>query len=205
MIIDLSTLSPSRVYFTMIQTLIPRPIAWVLSDNGNEDNFNLAPFSYFNGVCSDPPLIMLSIGFKPDGSLKDTRKNIFERKEFVVHIAHRELAPKVTASSEAFAHGDSEIQRLGLETVPFGEHRLPRLKDCRVAYYCERYQMLDIGNEPQAMILGLVKSVYIDDSVAVLDEKNRLTVDAKKIDPLSRLGGEDYGLFGETITIKRPK
>ena len=65
--------------------------------------------------------------------------------------------------------------------------------------------MLDIGNEPQAMILGLVKSVYIDDSVAVLDEKNRLTVDAKKIDPLSRLGGEDYGLFGETITIKRPK
>ena len=79
---DLSELSPNRVYYTMIQTLVPRPIAWVLTDNGN-DSFNLAPFSYFNGVASDPPLLMISVGKKPDGTLKDTRTNIIERNEFV--------------------------------------------------------------------------------------------------------------------------
>ena len=71
MILDLSALQPAQVYFQMIQTLVPRPIAWVLSEIEN-DKYNLAPFSYFNAVCSDPPLIMLSVGKKPDGSFKDT-------------------------------------------------------------------------------------------------------------------------------------
>ena len=85
MYLDLSQLSASQVYFTMTQTLIPRPIAWVLSDNGN-DSLNLAPFSYFNAVSSDPPLIMLSVGFKPDGTHKDTAINIEQRKDFIVHL-----------------------------------------------------------------------------------------------------------------------
>lgn len=203
MLIDLSALSPSRVYFTLIQTLIPRPVAWVLSDNGDA-SFNLAPFSYFNGVCSDPPLIMLSIGRKPDGQLKDTRRNIFERKQFVVHIAHRELAAEVTESSRVLPFGESEQQRLGLETVPFGDFSVPRLAACRVAYACERYQILEVGNEPQALILGLVKAVYIDDAIAREDSKGRLSVDAKALDPIARLGGDDYSMLGDTFTIKRP-
>ena len=67
MILDLSELKPAQVYFQMIQTLVPRPIAWVLSEI-EQNKYNLAPFSYFNAVCSDPPLIMLSVGKKPDGS-----------------------------------------------------------------------------------------------------------------------------------------
>ena len=69
MIVELHSLTPAQVYLHMIQVLVPRPIAWVLSENAS-GSFNLAPFSYFNAVCSDPPLIMLSVGKKPDGSFK---------------------------------------------------------------------------------------------------------------------------------------
>jgi flavin reductase (DIM6/NTAB) family NADH-FMN oxidoreductase RutF len=203
MIIDLSELSPSRVYYTMIQTLVPRPIAWVLSDNGN-DSLNLAPFSYFQGVASDPPLIMLSIGKKPDGTLKDTRVNIIERDEFVVHIAHREMAESVTESSRVLAAGESELDKIGLATVPFDGFRLPRLKDCRVAMACTRYRVEDI-TDTQALILGEVKAIYVDDSVVTKDGKGRAKIHADKIDPLTRLGGNEYGLMGGVIDVPRPK
>ncbi|MDY0006079.1 MAG: flavin reductase family protein [Spongiibacteraceae bacterium] len=204
MLIDFSALSPSRIYFTMIQTLLPRPIAWVLSDSG-AGRFNLAPFSYFNGVSSDPPLIMLSIGHKPDGDIKDTRRNIIERSHFVVHIPHRELAEAVTESSRVLAFGESELQRLALATVAFGDFPLPRLADCRIAYACECHQVIEVGDAPQALVLGLVKAVYIDDRIATLSDSGRLQVDPLALDPLARLGGDDYGLLGGTVTIKRPR
>ena len=67
MYISLDQLSPDKIYFTMTQVVIPRPVAWVLTDNGNH-TFNLAPYSYFNAICSEPPLILISAGKKPDGS-----------------------------------------------------------------------------------------------------------------------------------------
>ncbi len=204
MYFDLSQLTPGQVYVRMIQTLIPRPIAWVLSENA-DGGFNLAPFSYFNAVCSDPPLIMLSLGKKPDGSPKDTRVNIERRSRFVIHIAHKEQAEALTASSATLPAGDSELERLGLETVPFEDFGLPRLADCRVAYACERYRIEEIGGTPQSLILGLVKAIYVDDAVTREDDKGRIQVDAKGIDPLGRLGADQYISFGELIRVPRPK
>ncbi|MGK0498748.1 MAG: flavin reductase (DIM6/NTAB) family NADH-FMN oxidoreductase RutF [Oceanicoccus sp.] len=203
MLFDLETLSANRTYFTMIQTLVPRPVAWVLSDNGN-DSFNLAPFSYFSGVASDPPLVMISVGKKPDGSLKDTRANIIERNEFVIHIPHREMAEFVTESSRVLPAGVSELDGVSLPTTAFGEFRLPRLKDCRVAMACERYRVEDITTS-QAMILGRVKAVYVDDAVTTEDENGRIKIHSDKIDPITRLGGDEYGLLGDIITVPRPR
>ena len=203
MLLDLTDMSPGRVYFTMIQTLIPRPVAWVLSDNGN-DSFNLAPFSYFNGVASDPPMIMLSIGRKPEGEIKDTRRNIIERNEFVVHIAHREQAPLVTETSRVLPAGESELANVELELTAFGDFRLPRIADCRVAMACERYRVEDI-TPTQALILATVKAIYVDDSVTTEDDKGRTKIHADRIDPITRLGGDEYGLFGGIINVPRPK
>jgi flavin reductase (DIM6/NTAB) family NADH-FMN oxidoreductase RutF len=175
----------------------------VLSDNGN-DSLNLAPFSYFSGVSSDPPLIMLSIGKKPDGSPKDTRVNILERSHFVVHIPHSEQVEQVTESSRVLAAGESELDHLALETVEFGDFSLPRLKDCRVAMACERYRVEDITAN-QAMILGSVKAIYVDDAVITEDAKGRAKIHADKIDPIARLGGDEYGLFGKVVSVPRPK
>ena len=204
MLIDLDTLSPNRVYHTLIQSVVPRPIAWVLSANA-DGGHNLAPFSYFNTVCSDPPLLMLSIGKKSTGAEKDTRRNIIERDAFVVHIAHAGQAHLVSESSAELAADDSELQRLQLPTVPFGEHPVPRLRDCRIAFACERYQVIELGPLPQAMILGRVRSVYIDDAIAEEDDHGRLKIDIARLDPLARLGGDQYATLGALLDIPRPR
>ena len=154
MILDLSELKPAQVYFHMIQTLIPRPIAWVLSEI-ERDKYNLAPFSYFSAVCSDPPLIMLSVGKKPDCSFKDTRVNIEQRKDFVVHIAHREVMDELNQSSATLAADISELDQIGIETTAFEGSRLPRIKACKIAYSCECYQIHELGSTPQSIIYGL--------------------------------------------------
>lgn len=204
MIIDLSDLKPAQVYFHMIQTLIPRPIAWVLSEI-EHGKYNLAPFSYFNAVCSDPPLIMLSIGKKPDGSYKDTRVNIEQRKDFVAHIAHRELLEDLNESSATLDARESELTRLGLETAAFAGSRLPRLRACKIAYACECYQIHELGSTPQSIIYGKVNQIYIDDEITSTNAKGHLQVHADKLAPIARLGANEYMSFGDIIRLKRPQ
>ena len=204
MILDLSQLKPAQVYFHMIQTLVPRPIAWVLSEI-EQDRYNLAPFSYFNAVCSDPPLIMLSVGKKPDGSFKDTRVNIERRKDFVVHIAHREVLDDLNQSSATLDADISELDQLGIETTAFEGSRLPRIKACRIACACECYQIHELGSTPQSIIYGRVNHIYIDDDVTSTSEKGRLKVHAEKLGPIARLGADEYMSFGGVVRMTRPK
>ena len=204
MILDLSQLKPAQVYFHMIQTLIPRPIAWVLSEI-EDGKYNLAPFSYFNAVCSDPPLIMLSVGKKPDGSFKDTRVNIEQRRDFVVHIAHRDMLEDLNQSSATLDADISELDQLGIETTAFEGSRLPRIEACRIACACECYDIHELGSTPQSIIYGRVKHIYIDDGITSVNEKGRLKVHADRLAPVSRLGADEYMSFGEIISLARPK
>lgn len=204
MLIDFAELSPNRIYFSLIQTIIPRPIAWVLSKN-EDGGLNLAPFSYFNAVCSDPPLVMLSVGKKSDGAPKDTRENILQREAFVVHIPHVAQAAQVNATSRELPSSVSELAELGLETEPFGAFELPRLRACRAALACRRFQVIELGSLPQALILGRVEAIYLDDDIAAVDASGRLRIDAARLDPLSRLGGDDFSGLGEIFSIQRPR
>ncbi len=203
MIIDLDDLSASETYFAMTQAIVPRPIAWVLSEN-RADDYNLAPFSYFNAVCSDPPLIMLSLGKKPDGAPKDTRINIEARHSFVVHIASCDQIDALNASSATLPAGESEITHLGLELAEFPGSRLPRLADCRLAMACELYQVMELGPVPQALIFGRLTHLYAADDVAERDAKGRLKIHADRLNPLGRLGAREYFAGGEIITLPRP-
>ena len=202
--INLDDLSSTEVYYTMTQTLVPRPIAWALSENAS-GSYNLAPFSYFTAVCSNPPLIMISVGKKPDGSPKDTRANIEARGDFVVHIAGRDMMGKLNESSASLPAEVSEVEQLGLKTVPFGDFSLHRLEACRIAYACRLYEIKEIGNAPQTLIFGEVKKVYIDDVVCRKDEKGRAVIDTALLDPLARLGASEYAALGDIINLPRPK
>jgi flavin reductase (DIM6/NTAB) family NADH-FMN oxidoreductase RutF len=204
MILDLSALKPAQVYYQMIQTLVPRPIAWVLSEI-DKDKYNLAPFSYFNAVCSNPPLIMLSVGKKPDGSFKDTRVNIEQRRDFVVHIAHRDVLLELNESSATLNADISELDQLGIETTAFEGSRLPRIRACKVAYACECYDIHELGSTPQSVIYGRVNQMYIDDAITSMNDKGRLKVHAEKLSPIARLGADEYMGFGEVISLTRPK
>jgi flavin reductase (DIM6/NTAB) family NADH-FMN oxidoreductase RutF len=201
--LNLADMSSTQVYFTLTQTLIPRPIAWVLSENGN-DSLNLAPFSYFNAICSDPPLIMLSIGSKPDGNFKDTYTNIEQRDDFIVHIAGTDLVDAVNQSSITLPHGESELEQLDLELTSFENSRLPRILHCPVAYACKQFELQEIGNARQKLIFGEVTAIHIDDAVCERDDADRLKVDARKINPLLRLGAGEYASIGEVFSRKRP-
>lgn len=203
MVIDFKHLTANQAYFAIIQAVIPRPIAWVLSDSGN-GSFNLAPYSFFTGVCGDPPLIMLSIGRKPDGSRKDTWVNIEDRTDFVIHIAPSDLAPSLVASAATLPHGESELDASGLKTVAVPGWRLPRIIGPRLAMLCTRHAIHEVGNEQQGLILGQVQAMFVDDE-AGSQVGERLVIDPKKIDPLSRLGGSEYATLGEIQTHQRPR
>ncbi|QBQ55823.1 flavin reductase family protein [Nitrosococcus wardiae] len=201
--IELDNLSPKEVYFNLIQTLIPRPIAWVLSESAG-GSYNLAPFSYFTAVCSKPPLILISVGKKTDGTRKDSWVNIEERRDFVVHIAHLEMLEALNASSVTLPAEASEVEQLGLAVTPFPGSRLPRLQEARVAYGCECYEIQEIGSGPQALIFGRVRTLYVDDAICSSKE-GRVKVHADGLNPIGRLGANEYMKFGEIIALNRPK
>jgi flavin reductase (DIM6/NTAB) family NADH-FMN oxidoreductase RutF len=202
--INLAGRSASEVYAHVVQLIVPRPIAWVLSDH-EDGRFNLAPYSYFNAISGDPPLIMLSIGKKPDGKHKDTRVNIERRRDFVIHIPHRELLDAVNESSATLPASISEVEQLGMKVIPFAGSRLPRLEICRVALACVCYDIIEIGAAQQAVIFGRLDSIYIDDGLISLAPGGRIKVDAAKLNPLARLGANEYAALGEIIPRKRPE
>ncbi|WP_420271359.1 flavin reductase family protein, partial [Moritella viscosa] len=189
--LNFSDFSANQGYHLMTQTIIPRPIAWVLTDSGNA-SYNLAPFSYFTAVSSKPALLMISVGKKPSGDNKDTLTNILKNKKMVIHIASDDQADIVTQTAATLAHGESELANAGLTTTAFDDFSLPRLTQCDIAYGCELYDIKEIGDAPQTLIFVEIKQLYINDNVVSTDTKERLNIAADKIKPLARLGGGEY-------------
>jgi len=204
MIANLENLSANTIYHLMTQAVIPRPIAWVLTES-SEKNYNLAPFSYFTAVSSAPPILMFSVGKKPTGEIKDTAKNVIDNKKMVIHIAHEQQSKVVTESAATLPHGESELISTALETVEFEGFSLPRLKDCHIAFACTLYETKELGDVPQMLIFAEIQQIYINDDVIELDDKDRVKVLADKVKPLSRLGGAEYGSLGAIIRNVRPQ
>ena len=147
--ISFSELKSSQIYHLMIQTVVPRPIAWVLTKNIG-GSYNLAPFSYFNAISSAPPILMFStgkkMGEKEKGEKKDTWKNIEREGEFVVLIPSVAQAQAVSGTAKELAFGESEVTDLGLEMVDFTDG-WQRPKGSKVAYHCQLERILEIGKE----------------------------------------------------------
>ncbi len=206
--IDFSDMNGNQRYHLMTQVIVPRPIAWVLTDSRvdqPEPSYNLAPFSYFNAVSSEPPLVMISVGSKPSGEIKDTRANILSRKQCVIHIPSDSAASDVTKSAETLDHGDSEVSRLQLPLVDEDSWPLPRLQDCKIAMLSNLYDHKEIGPNKQAIIFCEIQKIYISDDIANRDDKDRVKVDASRLSPLSRLGSSEYAEMGKVFSLLRPK
>ena len=202
--LNFSDFSANQRYHLMTQTIIPRPIAWVLTDSGDA-SYNLAPFSYFTAVSSKPALLMISVGKKPNGDNKDTLTNILKNKKMVIHIASDDQADIVTQTAATLAHCESELANAGLTTTVFDDFQLPRLAQCDIAYGCELYEIKEIGDAPQTLIFVEIKQLYINDTVVSTDAKERLNIAADKIKPLARLGGGEYASITAPFSIQRPE
>lgn len=185
MIINFDDISKQEAFVLMTASIIPRPIAWVLSEN-IDGGLNIAPFSFFNAITSNPPLLMLSAGINPNGTPKDTLHNIRDRHQFVIHIVSLEQTHDMNQSAESHAPGVSEVEFLGLKTTRLEGFRLPRLADSRVAFACSLHDIHYVGNDPQALILAEIQKLYFDDAVVGEDTKGRIKIDAKQINPIAR-------------------
>lgn len=204
MIINFDTLSKQEAFMLMTASIIPRPIAWVLSEN-IDGGLNIAPFSFFNVITSNPPLLMISAGVNPDGTHKDTLYNIRDRHQMVIHIVSMDQIHDMNQSAETHKPGVSEVALLDLKTTSIEGFRLPRLADSKIAFACSLHDIHYVGNDPQAIVLAEIQTVYLDDAVTSKDAKGRLNIDAKQVNPVARMGPNQYVGLGELIRLQRPK
>ncbi|MFH1497225.1 MAG: flavin reductase family protein [Verrucomicrobiota bacterium] len=201
MLIDFASLEPKHAYARMVSLIIPRPIAWV-STISADGRTNLAPFSFFNGVTSNPPTLMFVPVNDRHGNKKDTVRNIEAVPEFVVHIVNGALAEKMNACAALLPYGESEFDAFDIASTPSDRVRAPRVADAPVAFECRLHSRLDVGEGPLAgnIIVGQILCAHVRDDV--LDDAG--LVDPLKLDPVARLGGESYSRLGELFAIKRP-
>lgn len=204
MLFSAQGMAPVEIYHLLTQVIIPRPVAWVLTANDAAgESLNLAPFSFFNVVCSDPPVLMLSIGTKTDGSLKDSCRNLLAHGDCVIHVGCESQAQAIADTARELPHGESELALIAQQLQPFEGVRLGRLDGAPVALACRLHRHLEVGNRPQHLLLVEVEQVWLDDRICRRDGKGRLRVDAALMRPLARLGGAEYAGLGERFRIER--
>jgi len=182
-------------YKLLIGCIVPRPIAFV-STVSTDGALNLAPFSFFNGVGSDPMTILFCPANKPDGSEKDTLRNCKPTDEggtgqFVVNAAIYEYRRAVAGAAEPLEHGESEFDLTGLNTTPSETVRPPRVAESPWAFECHTVQVIRTNPGRSAggnIVIGEVRHVYIRDDL--LNE--RFHIDPAALDAIGRMGGLGY-------------
>jgi flavin reductase (DIM6/NTAB) family NADH-FMN oxidoreductase RutF len=184
-------------YKLLSGSIVPRPIAFVTSMN-KEGIVNASPFSFFNTVASDPPLISISCLRKPGGIMKDTAKNITDSKEFVVHIVDETIIERVNQTSADYPPDKSEVEEVGFSLEPSVTVKVPGIKEAKIRLECRLYQWIPVGDAD--LLIGEVVSFFIQDEL--LHEGR---IDVSLLQPLSRLAGIHYAKIGETISIPRPE
>ena len=171
-------LSPTQIYKLMSQTVIPRPIAWIVTEDAGI--INAAPFSYFIPLSSNPPTVIVSIGHKEDGSPKDTLENIRNTKKATICFVDEANLEDMKNSAESLPHNQSEVETFDIETAKLLTDYPPIITSTKTAFFCEFFKELDIGGKTIPVILK-VNAQYIDD--AVIDEKENI-----KLDNIGRVG-----------------
>ena len=193
--IDPADMGAERIYRLMTGIVVPRPIAWV-SSLSSKGTLNLAPFSAFTFVSQKPPMLAISVGRKGD-NYKDTAHNILDTEEYVIHIADTPLMNAVHESSAEHPPDVSEVELLGLETLPCERVKVPRLAAAPVAMECVFRQCLEFGDARSRLIIGEVLMFHIRDGLM-----NNGKVETEALDPIARIGGPRYARLGDNVTLR---
>ena len=194
------TLSKKQNYKLLSGSIIPRPIAFVTSQD-KSGHLNAAPFSFFNIVNSAPPMIMIST-IRSEGKRKDTSVNIEETEEFVVHITDETIVKEVNKTAAPIERTSNELERTNLTCIDSELVSVPGILQAKIRMECKLNRIIPLGDpqEGSDLIIGEVVMFHIDDDVYFEDSK----IDAQALTAISRLAGHDYASLGETFTIVRP-
>ena len=201
MIYDPEKLTLQQTHKLMIGSIIPRPIALVATTSNEKIN-NIAPFSYFNGVCSNPPTIMFAPARRGwDGKEKDTLVNIRDTKEFTINIVSESFAQQMVECSTDYDSSIDEFDISGLNIAKSKKILPPRLKEAKISFECKLNQIVEIGNGEAGsgfVVIGSIVLFHINDEI-ITNEK----IDIQKLNPIGRLAGDWYTKPTNNFKISR--
>jgi len=200
--IDPSQNTEKENYKLLTGTIIPRPIAFVTTAD-SEGRLNGAPFSYFNVVCANPPLVSISIQ-RFSGKQKDTARNILETKEFVLQIVDQKNVEQVNQTAASLPPHVNELELANLTTIPSIKISILGVQEAKVRMECVLEEALELGgtdSEPACdLIIGRVIQFHIEEQI-YKDGK----IDPYGLGAVSRLAGNRYATLGKRFEVERPE
>ncbi|MDR7129259.1 flavin reductase (DIM6/NTAB) family NADH-FMN oxidoreductase RutF [Algoriphagus sp. 4150] len=197
---DLSTLE----FYGLLQGAVaPRPIAFVSTIDGN-GSVNLSPFSFFNLVSSQPPILIFSpLRRMRDNTTKHTLENVLEVPEAVIHIVHFGMVEQMSLASTEYEKGVNEFEKAGFTAIASREVKPPRIKEAHVAFECKVTEVKPLGESGGAGNLVICEVLVAHVNEGILDEAG--VIDPRKLDAVARLGGDWYSRASGSSLFQIPK
>lgn len=196
---DFTALGPRERYKLMIGTIIPRPIALVTTVD-EQGRVNAAPFSFFNCLSADPPILALGVENNPDMSFKHTGHNIRMTEVFTVNIVSHAMAEAMHVCAAKYAQGVDELKQAGLTARPGIKVASPYIAEAPAAFECRRHLTLELGKSRQIILGEILYAHYQDGAV-----NEHLHVDPERIDAIARLGGDTCATIRDRFDMLTPK
>ncbi|MBX5131290.1 flavin reductase family protein [Rhizobium lentis] len=197
---DFKELSERERYKLMIGTIIPRPIALVTTVD-EHGRINAAPFSFFNCLSADPPILAIGVENNADMSFKDTGHNIRLTEVFTVNIVSFAIAEAMHVCGAKYPRGVDELKQAGLTAIPGAKVASPFIAEAPAAFECRRHVTLELGRSRQ-IILGEIVYAHYRDGVV---DPERLHVDPAAVDAVARLGGDTCATIRDRFEMLTPK
>ena len=184
--------------------IVPRPIGWISSKNNN-GQINLAPYSFFNAIATNPPMVVIGPGgYSKSGNNKDTLLNIKNNPEFVCNFVCWDVKDIMNESSYSFDNNESEVEKLNIETEDSNMVSIPRVKLSPAHFECTLFKIIDLPSDsrgnPNHLIIGNIIGINISDKIIKNDR-----IDIGELKPISRMGYDEYALINTIFSMKRPK
>ncbi|HUA21472.1 MAG TPA: flavin reductase family protein [Bryobacteraceae bacterium] len=198
-LVDPAAIPPQSSYKVLIGSVVPRPIGFI-STISPAGVYNLAPFSFFNAICGNPPVVCFACGTRSPE--KDTLANVRANGEFVVNIVSEEFAEQMNLTSGEYPAEVDEFQVSGLTPMPSNLVRPPHVAESHVNMECKLIQIVEVSTRTPlggTLVIGEVIQFHVDPEVM-----NNYRIDAEKLRAIGRMGGNDYARTRDRFSMVRP-
>jgi len=186
---EMETTPARTIYNLLIGLVAPRPIAWVTSMD-EAGRLNAAPFSSYNYLCTDPPIVGMGVMDRPGeiGVPKDTAHNIRRTGEYVINVVTEDLLEQMNICATDFPAGVDELEMAGLTTAPSSVVKVPRIAEAHAALECREFTTMEIGRS--RIVLGRVVAMYVEDRfVEMPSEGHGPYIKAEELHAIGRMNG----------------
>lgn len=190
MLIDFKDQASTDRYKLMSQLVIPRPIAWIVTEG---EVVNIAPFSYFTPLSSDPAAMIVSIGHRADGAPKDTLRNLRASQKCVLCITDESKLDMMHLSSKGLEPTESESEVFDIPTQKIFDDFPPMIEGIKAAFFCEYLQEVELKGSKTIPVIIEIQHLYVDEMI--ISDKEKMTME---LDAIARVG-RSYAKIGEEM------